>query len=107
MHRGLGDAASVLFLHGILVVMSGNLSSLHLCSLFSMYILLQYIDIELKMNIDFACFFVIYLGLVFFNLEFLSSRVIKEKLVLQRGQACLSASVPLSNNHVFPGVSVL
>lgn len=38
MPRGFGDAANVLFLDGIFIVVSENLPLLHLCSLFSMYI---------------------------------------------------------------------
>lgn len=51
-----------------------------------MYILLQQVH-KLKMDTDFASFLVIYLGLVFLNLEIFPLGVIKEKLVLQRGRA--------------------
>lgn len=71
-----------------------------------MHILLQQIH-KLKMDTDFASFLVIYLGLVFLNLEIFPLGVIKEKLVLQRGQVFISASVPLSNKHIFPEMSVL
>lgn len=46
-----------------------------------MHILLQQIH-KLKMDTDFASFLVIYLGLVFLNLEIFLLGVIKEKLVL-------------------------
>lgn len=62
---GFEGAANVLFLDTLLAVISENLPSLHLCSLFSMYISINRYK-SLKMHIHFACFFVIYLCLVFF-----------------------------------------
>ena len=64
-----GLRTDTLFLGMLLVVISENLSSPYLCSLFSMYISINNYQI-LKMEIHFPCFFVNYLYLVFFNLGF-------------------------------------